>query len=290
MAREKHARTHLHGLILALAGAAWGQNAAPVEFEVISIKPTPADTTSRFYGCRGGPGSNDPGLITCSHESGRALVAPAYDVSFTKLSFVETANGQEPQFEIAAKVPSGATKEQVRQMWQKVLADRFKIAVHRETREIPVYELVVGKSGLKAKEWTDRPSDAEAAAEPGTPPKRDKDGFPVVPAGQTISFFTGGKAWFVAPAGTMLEVARMLEGRLSLNPGTPRPVLDATGLTGKYDLKFWWSPKADTDDSVDGPSMLSALESQLGLKVQPKKAAPIEMLIIDHIERTPTEN
>jgi uncharacterized protein (TIGR03435 family) len=103
--------------------------------------------------------------------------------------------------------------------------------------------------------------------------------------------FRSGKAYLVAPAGTIHDLAEMLENRMALtNPGTPRPVIDVTGLKGKYDLKFWWSPEADTNDSAEGPSMLSALEGQLGLKLQPKKSAPAETLVVDHLEKTPTEN
>ena len=299
MAPEKHIGSHGAVLFLVLSAALWGQSAAPLEFEVVSIKPSPPPDFPgggyRSVGCRGGPGSNDPGLIHCSHMSARSLAPMAFDVTFTRVSYAESAGGEPPMFEIDAKVPRGATKEDVRGMWQKLLADRFKLAAHRETREVPVYELVVAKGALKAKEWADRPADPNAATwEPGTPPKRDKEGFPRIPPGQTIGFYTGGKAWFVAPAGTMHDLATMLEGRLSMNPGAPRPVIDGTGLSGKYDLKFWWSPTADNPkpntDEPDGPSMLSALESQLGLKVQPKKSAPVEMLIIDHIEKTPTEN
>jgi uncharacterized protein (TIGR03435 family) len=88
----------------------------------------------------------------------------------------------------------------------------------------------------------------------------------------------------------MKVLAKMLESRLAINEGVPRPVIDATGLEGKYDLKFWWSPQTDSNDSAEGPSLLSALESQLGLRLQRKKSAPVEILVIDHIERTPTEN
>ena len=294
---KKHMGSSQTVLFILVSAAIWGQPAAGPEFEVVSIKPMVDDhgMGGGFYGCRGGPGSNDPGLITCRHESAKGLVPMAYGMMFTRISFGETAGGEPPQFEIEAKVPHGATKEQVLLMWQKFLADRFKMAVHRETRERPVYEMVVAKGGFKAPKWVDRPEDAQAApAESGGRPQRDKDGFPIVPPGQSMGFFTGGKAWFVAPAGTMGDIARMLEGRLAINDRNPKPVLDATGLTGKYDLKFWWSPTADSPkpgaDEPEGPSMLSALESQLGLKVQPKKSAPIEMLIVDHIEAKPTEN
>ncbi len=281
------------GLFLACcAGTAWGQSAAPVEFEVVSIKPSaPGDVPGRgLHGCRGGPGSSDPGQLACSHMVIGNLVPLAYGMGFLRVSYEKLTGLDQSKFEIVAKVPHGATKEQVRLMWQNLLRERCRLAVHREIREMPVYELIVAKGGFKAKEWVERaPGNTPEPWEPGTMPKRDKDGFPVFAPGQSWNFFTEGNAWYTAPAGTTKGLARMLEGRLSLNPGPPRPVIDATGLAGKYDLKFWWSPPADNNDSAEGPSMLSALESQLGLKLRPKKAAPVEMLIIDHLE-PPTEN
>ena len=254
----------------------------------------PNDAQVRFYGCRGGPGSNDPGQINCSHWGPTQTVPMAYGVSFTLVSFPK-ANGDMPEFQIAAKVPAGSTKEDVKLMWQSFLEDRFKVKVHRETREMPIYELAVEKGGFKEKEWVDRKPDdpAEVPNEPGTPPKRDKDGFPIIPAGQTMGFFTGDTAHFVAPAGTMKELAQWLEGRLSIGGGTPRSVVDATGLTGKYDIKLTWSPQADNPqagkEAPEGESMLEALESQLGLKIRQGKAK-LEVLVVDHIEHVPTDN
>ena len=254
----------------------------------------PADAQVNFYGCRGGPSSNDPGQITCSHWRPNQAVPMAYGVSFPLVSLPK-ANGEMPEYQITAKVPAGSSREDLKLMWQSFLEDRFKVKMHRETRDVPVYEMVVGNGGFKEKEWVNRKPDdpAEVPNEPGTPPKRDKDGFPIVPAGQTMGFFTGGTAHFVAPAGTMKQLAQMLEGRLAIGGGTPRPVVDATGLTGKYDIKLTWSPQADNpsagNEAPAGQSMLEALDSQLGLKIR-KGTAKLEMLVVDHIEKVPTDN
>jgi uncharacterized protein (TIGR03435 family) len=300
MALERHPGSYTGALLVTLwqvlaTGTAHAQPAASrPAFDVVSIKPMPTDAQVNFYGCRGGPGSNDPGQINCSHWRPNQTVAMAYGVSFSLVSFPK-ANGETPEYQIAAKVPAGSTKDDVKVMWQSFLEDRFKLKVHRETREIPVYELVVGKGGFKEKEWVDRRPDdpAEVPNEPGTPPKRDKDGFPIIPAGQTMGFFTPGTAHFVAPAGTMKQLAQMLEGRLSISGGAPRPVVDATGLMGKYDIKLTWSPQADNPpagkETPEGQSMLEALESQLGLKIRQGKAN-LEMLVVDHIEKVPTDN
>ena len=108
-----------------------------------------------------------------------------------------------------------------------------------------------------------------------------------------MSFFIGPTARLVAPAGTMKQLTKMIEAGLATGGGTPRPVVDATGLTGKYDIKLTWSPQADNPqagkEAPEGQSMLEALESQLGLKIRPGKAK-VEMLVVDHIERASTEN
>ena len=218
----------------------------------------------------------------------------AYGVSYNLVSLPKTI-GEMPEYQIAAKVPAGSSQEDVTLMWRSLLEDRFNVKVHRETKEMPVYELFVAKGGLKEKVWVERKPDdpAEVPNERGTPPKLDKDGFPIIPAGQTMGFFRGGTAHFVAPGGTMRQLALMLEGRLSLGGGAPRPVVDATGLTGKYDIKLTWAPEADNPPAgkevPEGQSMLEALESQLGLKIRQGKAN-LEMLVVDHIEKVPADN
>src|ERR1051326_8091244 len=191
-------------LLVFVATTAWCQPPAVIEFEVVSIKRSPVESGGggRFFGCRGGPGTSDPGLITCSHQSARNLVSLAYEAGVRVSYAKSTGDSDWPQFEIVAKVPHGATKKQVRQMWQEVLTERFKLTAHRETQEMPVYELIISERGFKAKEWVDRPADTETVSwEPGTAPKRDRDGFPILPPGQMANVFTGDKAWFVAPAG-----------------------------------------------------------------------------------------
>jgi len=222
------------------------------------------------------------------------MFSTAYNVSGILVSFPKS-NDAGPEYQIAAKVPAGSTKEDVRLMWQSLLEDRFKVKVHRETKEMPVYELILSKGGFKGKAWVDRkPGDpAEVPSEPGTAPKLDQDGFPLVPAGQSINFFKGSTAHFVAPGCTLEPLTRMLEVRLPDGAGTSRPVVDATGLTGKYDLKLAWSTAADNpqpgNDAPAGESLVQALDTQLGLKIRQGKAN-VETLVVDHIEKAPTEN
>ena len=196
--------------------------------------------------------------------AGAALGQPAAPVEFEGFSIKLSAPVDQPKpadrFFGCRGGPGSSAPGQIT-CSHEVIRERCKLAVHRETREMPVYELVVAKGGVKAKKWVElAPGDTPEPWEPGTMPKRDEQGFPLVAPGQTSTVHTQGKAWYIAPAGTMQDLARMLEWRLSLNPGDPRPVIDATGLTGKYDLKLSWSPLADNNDSAEGPSMLSRLK------------------------------
>jgi len=296
-------------LMVLSCGAAWSQSAdAPLTFEVASIKPSPPpDGRGMRVGCPGGPGSSDPGRITCTNINLANLVSMAYGLARYQLLGLSLSDTD--RFEITAKVPEGATKEQVKLMWQNLLKERFKLAVHREQKEMQVYELSVAKGGLKAKDSVEEPPPS-ADAPPSVPPRDgppkfqlDKDGFPELPAGRGPSMIMmNGKARWRASKATMDQVASMLGAQLN------QPVTDVTGLKGKYDFTLSWatesfgggrgvavgsseggSPLAGLPDTDGGPTLLSALQSQLGLKLEQKKGS-IEVVVVDHVERVPTEN
>lgn len=150
------------------------------------------------------------------------------------------------QFDIVAKAESAdATRDEIRSMLQTLLAERFKLVVHRETKEIPAYSLVLGKSGSKLKEST---PDA-------------KSGFAntVSPTGEQLTVFEASPLRFLV---NML--ANTLGG----------PVVDKTGLDKLYDYTFQWP---------DAGSSLFASVDQLGLKLEAKKA-PVEVLVMDRAE------
>ena len=164
-----------------LSGAAWSQSVeAPLAFEVASIKQSPSsDLRGMTVGCPA-----DPGRITCTNVNLVYLVTMAYGIQRYQLSGLTPSPNME-RYEIAVKLPEGTTRDQIGRMWQKLLADRFKLAIHRETKEAQVYELVVAKGGLKMQEWVEPPPAGEDAApapkadsEPGSRPKLDKDGYP----------------------------------------------------------------------------------------------------------------
>src|ERR1035438_9790555 len=108
-----------------------------LEFEVASVKPAPQAGSARMS-FRGGPGTGDPTRLAIDNYSFFSLIMRAYDLSPFQISGVER-NGE--PFNITAKIPEGATKEQFRVMLQNLLADRFQLKVHRETKELPIYEI-----------------------------------------------------------------------------------------------------------------------------------------------------
>jgi uncharacterized protein (TIGR03435 family) len=299
-----------------LIGPIRGQNGPAklepkLEFEVASIKPAPPpDGRGMRVGSRGGPGSKDPGLYTCENCSLSDLVSNAYSLQRYQLTGGPSWMGNE-RFMISAKIPEGATKEQFRLMQQSLLADRFGLKFHWEKKEMQLYEMVVAKGGIKMKEAAaEEPAAADAAPRPAGapgPPKLDKDGFPILPPGRGgMMIMTQGRARSRNSEVTMESLAGMLAGQLN------KPVIDATGLKGKYDYTLSWVPErfgmapsnitgggpppsgegvgaGGAPDGDAGPTLLVAVQQQLGLKLEPKKGM-VDILVVDHIERVPTEN
>jgi uncharacterized protein (TIGR03435 family) len=307
---------------------------AKLEFEVASIKPSaPPGRGVIRKDSPGGPGSGDPGRVTYTFSTIRDLMVDAYGVKRYQVSGGPKWLDSEP-FDIVAKVPEGATKEQVKVMLQNLLAERFKLTLHRETKELPMYALVVGAKGPKLKDSNfadSQPKEggrgeagAQAAAPPPPlPPRLDKsrvkigpDGCPETPpmaggrAGNFMIMTPNGEC-MVSNGQTMDGLARQLSNRFD------RPVIDQTGLKGKYDLKLRYDPSSMpagrggtimmikdgpgpgpaggdpanriTPDGDPPPSIFNALQQQLGLKLEARKG-PVDLLVIDQVEKTPTEN
>ncbi len=266
-----------------------GQSAAQPEFEVASIKlAPPSDGRGRRISMNGGPGSKDPGLFTCENCSVGMLISAAYGVKRYQLTgspdWLENN-----RFLVSAKIREGATKEQFRLMQQALLADRFGLKVHWDTKEMQMYELVVAKGGVKIKEAGEPPlDDAPPATFAPGPAKLDPDGFPILPAGRgPIMIMERGKARYKTSDSTMEELAVRLAGQLD------KPVTDATGLKGKYEFTLSWDARGEStspdSDADSGPTLFAALQQQLGLKLEPKKGM-VDVLVIDKVEKTPTEN
>jgi uncharacterized protein (TIGR03435 family) len=266
-----------------------------VVFEVASIKPSPPpDPNGMTVGSVGGPGSRDPGRFTAENFSMFNLVTYAYGIMRYQVTGPDWLDTE--RFHIAAKVPEGATKEQFKLMLQNLLIERFKLAVHRDRKEMQVYELVIAKNGPKLTESAGELPDEPVAGATGAAPRMTfgKDRLPELPPGRVPRMVMTGRGARVRRVNESMEgLAKMLEGQIG------RPVTDATGLKRKYDFDLAWSPRASalsagrgdepglSDET--GPTLLKAIEDQLGLKLELKKGS-VEMLVIDHLERRPTEN
>jgi uncharacterized protein (TIGR03435 family) len=258
---------------------------AKLQFEVASIKPSVADSGRMRISVHGGPGTKDPGLYTCENYPLPGLIRDAFGLKEYQLSGPDWM--QSTHFMVSAKVPEGTSREQFNLMMQNLLIERFKLAFHREKKEMQAYELVVAKGGPKMKE-SESPLDPDERPARMTERKTDAEGFPVLPPGRApmMMMLAGGHATARHTAETMEEFA------VSLSMLVHKPVTDTTGLSGKYDFILNWieegmgGPSA-TDEA--GPTLFRALPEQLGLRLESKKGM-VEILVVDHVEKTPTAN
>ena len=282
-----------------MCGVAYSQPSDPtLTFEVASVKASPPRPPNGLIrvGCTGGPGTKDPGRWTCQNMTVLNLISNAYNL---KRYQMPSDNFDADRYEIAATMAAGTTREQFREMLKNLLKERFKLAVHFDEE---------GSAGLRTGGGQRRGQDEGSAAAQGQPGgrqgpgrdgplQRDKEGFPILAHGEDTMAIMGGKARWVSPQCTMDQIANMMVNQLNA------PVTDATGLTGKYDVNMFWEAGGFSNgvlraapagaepvaSELDGPTIFTALQDQLGLKLQSKKAS-IEALVIDHLEKVPTEN
>lgn len=269
-------------LLVIVCLGAYAQSTEKLEFEVASVKPSPPpDGRGIMMRCNGGPGTEDPGMFICENMSLANLVTIAYKISYYQLASPDWMQGMGAMFQVSCKVPEGSTREQFTVMLQNFLADRFKLVLHRETRDYTTYQLVVAKNGPKFKEAGEPPPPSDDS---DRPLKFDKDGYPTLESIPNGIAMSKGRARMHFPQMTM----QMLANRLS--PQVRGPVTDSTGLTGKYDISLYWVNRLiGADSDIDGPTLIQALQEQLGLRLESKKA-PLEFLVVDHAEKVPTEN
>jgi len=256
-------------------------------FEVASVRRVDIETLggrSRVFPPTGGIGSSDPTHYASHGEWLMNLITTAFGVRADQVTGPDWL-GKE-RYDIVANIPEGATKEQFNIMIGNLLRDRFHLRFHIESRVIPVYALRVGKNGSKFKETT-RHDD------PSTPPRaggRDAQGFPILTPNfkGVVGWPNAGEISWVGQDVPMDQLARLLEG-----PTVGRPIVDETGLTGHYDFKVrlpgMRRPGAEPAADDPAPSTFTAVQDQLGLKLE-SSTSPFPHLIIDNIDRQPTDN
>jgi uncharacterized protein (TIGR03435 family) len=280
------------GLTAFACGVGYAQSTEAPTFDAVSVKvaqaPNGRGSRVAFFG---GPGTKTPDRINVENYGMAALISRAYGVEYYQVTGPDwlTAFGSE-KYNIVASIPSGTKEAQFRVMMQNLLAERFHLQLHRETKELPIYTLSVAKNGPKLKKAVpDPPPDANADAARsagGGKMKMDSEGYPVLGPGMSMAIMNDHAR--MANKGHMQVLVSLLTGQ------TGRPVVDATGLTEEYEFALYWIPQppgADPSMAEDpkGPDLFAALQQQMGLKLEPKKG-PVEMLVIDHADRVPTEN
>jgi uncharacterized protein (TIGR03435 family) len=253
----------------------------------------------------------------------KELIASAYKMRTYEINGADWLTTD--RFDIEARLPDGATKDDVPAMLQALLVERFKLAAHREMQDQPVLALVIDKSGSKLKEATE-PSlalDPSAPLKPGEslvdsvdgPIRLTKnaDGSTTYNMGErgsfTLRFDSDTLSMHMAASSiTMKGFAVMMN---SLGGGEGRQVVDQTGLTGKYQAAVEFPltdlisslssqginiptgpPRGGTDGTAtdpEGSATVSAALAKLGLRLE-KNHAQVQRLVVDHIEKMPTEN
>jgi uncharacterized protein (TIGR03435 family) len=252
--------------------SALGILAQPTAFEVSTIKSSNPTANGMSFGFRG------PRRFTANNHTLKECIAFAYNMS-TKLISGGPAWIESDRYDIVGEVPSetqppmeqAVRMEQAILMFQALLTDRFQLNFHREPQERAVYNLILGKSELKLKESA-------------LPPDR----------GQGLMFRPAAPHALTLPArnATMAGFTSLLQRAI-----LDRPVLDRTGLTGRYDFDLTWRIDGTQQDrgslasadvvTSDKPDIFAAIR-ELGLRLEPAKAQ-VDIIVIDHVER-PDEN
>jgi uncharacterized protein (TIGR03435 family) len=254
-------------LCLCLAASALAQDAAPLSFDVASVKINrdfrQDDRRTWLIKIDTAPDS-----LTMNNVNLTMIVAWAYNVQRPQIAGPDWLDAQ--RYDILAKAGRPASEGELQRMLQTLLAERFKLKVHRETRQMDVTALVLPKNGQHKMKQSQGDGPTSSRQDPAL----------------------GSVIERIALADLLMEFSRELT----------TPAVDMTGLTGKFDFTFnvqkyaqamreqvraEGKPVSNADAAM--MVMRDALEGELGLKFEPRRTA-VEMTVIDHVERTPVEN
>jgi uncharacterized protein (TIGR03435 family) len=277
------------GVMIITSLASFGQSApATSAFEAASVKPAAPSTDGNVRRSFKG----DAGRIDYQNVTLKGLIMRAYGVKDYQIAGPDWLNSA--GYDVVATIPHDATEAQAPLMLQTLLAERFKLTLHHETKDLPVYALVVGKNGPKLK------------------PAEQEEGF----------------SMRMSPKGRHIDGKSRLAGLCDfLSRTLDRPVVDMTDLKGVYDITLDWAPddseragmtktameaafspaaggppqavigkgaaigkgSENMPDNTDGASLFTALQERLGLKLEQRKT-PADFLILDRAEKVPVEN
>ena len=255
-------RSTIRSAVCASAIMLTGADAPCQTFDVATVRPNRT-------GKGGGNLAASPGMLTIRNLPLRVIIGAAHGIAGYQISGPQWL--EQERFDIIAKADASVTDEdEMLPLLQPLLAERFHLTMHRYPRQLHAYVLMVEANGPKLET-------ADAGGGTGLPFKKANKS-----AGSRIR----------SANLTMPQFAEILSRRLG------RPVLNLTGLTGAYRVTLEWAAENNVTkpgkmgkakQDRDGPSIFTALHEQMGLRLQARKA-PVEIFVIDHIEKTPTAN
>jgi uncharacterized protein (TIGR03435 family) len=243
----------MRAMVVCLIGASLFVSAVHAQipgFDVASVKASHSDSER-------GAIQMAKGSLTITNAPLRKIVGAAFGIGEDRDAYSLAGPGWmvAERYDVAAKFPAATSADQVWLMLQALLKERFGMRFHREMREAPAYVLVVGKDGLKA-----RPAAAGSAGG-----------------------FNRRSGHLESRSATMAGLADKLSQQ------SDRPVVDKTGVGGAYEFTLDWTPDDLQSDGQAGPSLFTAIEEQLGLKLEARKE-PMEVVVVDYVERIPSGN
>jgi uncharacterized protein (TIGR03435 family) len=247
------------GILACAMANVFAQEVKRAEFEVASFKPSPPAQRPKIV--INGLGTFRGGRLTFSNASLNDLLKYAYGMtSDAQLAGPEWIASKAVRFDIEALAPVDTPRDRLALMLQALLADRLKLAAHHEQRELRYLSLTVGKDGPKMRAAEEHPADDTA-------------------------YNVAGR--IVRKRISMPQLA-LLIARFER-----QPVIDGTGLDGFYEVKLEWVPgdlsATEPADTPAGPSIYSAVQSQIGLKLEGRRG-PLDVLVIDSVQNVPVEN
>jgi uncharacterized protein (TIGR03435 family) len=258
-------------------------HAAPQQAKAFDVASVKANVSSS-------PNSNirpSPGRVIVSNMPVKTLIAWAYNVRYFQISggpgWIDST-----RYDIEGKVEGKPNQDQMQLMMQTLLGERFKLALHRSTKELPIYKLTVAKDGFKLRPLKEGDC---IVFDPNHPPST-----PGLTSSDFCGNLTTGRGSFEGTSASMTDLA------LSFSSLMGRTVVDRTGITGVFHVRLKFAPddpaagisrpsteRDNTAPPADNlPSIFTALQEQLGLKLESGKG-PVDVLVIDHVER-PSEN
>jgi len=277
----------LFALLVALSAFAAQNVTNQPRFEVASVKVVDRSSLGRGGGARtiGGPGTSDPGRFSDPADTMRGLLMKAFGAESGQIIYLGKSNGD--FYGVVATMPPDTTKAQFQAMLQNLLVERFHLVVHHETRNFPAYELVIDIGGPKLKEAISQPDDGSRP----TGPRKI-----VMYAGVgSITMKEQTTEDLARQLGMALGSAQMIQTQDMTLP-LPR-VVDRTGLTGRYTFTMEFSqpgPPGFTPEpespAADLPDVFVTLRKQLGLRLNKTAGVPVDVIVVDSVDKIPVAN